>query len=249
MTSQPVQTPDPVDGGSAHDPVGRVGREIIRQVDLDRLAALIERRASAALLEELAGIAQAPETADPHGSGRRGGIVGRLLGRDLAAQARAREAHDHIRIRLQLADRRAADVRAHIAELDEAIAHVLRQRVRLAEITDRGRAALEAFALSASRPDAMERRLEHLAVLVSSWDVAIAHMRLVRQYGDLLLARYAHVRDAVVPQWRRQAEAALAVERRDPAPAGEPLREALASLLQSTSPEPAVFPTASDVRV
>lgn len=249
MPSQPIQIADAVPGGIEHDLVGRVGREVIQQVDLDRLAALIERRASAALLEELAAIVQALDVADPRIAARRGGIVGRLLGRDLTAQARAREAHEHVRIRLQLADRRAYEVGAHINELDEAIAHVVRQRARLAEIAERGRDALDAFALSPSRPDAMERRLDHLTVLISSWDVAVAHMRFVRQYGDLLLARYAHVRDVVVPQWRRQAEAGLAFETTDEPSAAEPLRDALASLLQATSPEPAVFPSARDLRL
>ena len=90
----------------------------------------------------------------------------------------------------------------------------------------------------------MARRLDHLAVLLSSWDIAIAHMRLVRQYGELLLARYAHVRDVVVPQWRRLVESPQAVD-----DANDPLRDALANLLQATAPEPAVFPRAEDARV
>lgn len=253
MTSHPLQAADDrtatVDA-IEFDPVGRVGREIIRQVDPDRIAALIERRASSALLDELAGIVTALETADPRVSGRRAGIVGRLLGRDLAAQARARQAHEHVRIRLALAERRAQDVAAHIRELDEAVAHVRRQRARLAEIADRGREALDAFALGdAPRPDAMARRLDHLAVLVSSWDVAAAHMRVVREYGELLLARYAHVRDVVVPQWRRHAEAILHPAAASDESPPDPLRAALASLLQATAPEPAVFPRAEDVRV
>jgi hypothetical protein len=224
-----------------------VGREIIRQVDLDRLAALIERRASAILLEELANILQALELADPRSSSRRAGIVGRLLGRDLAVQARARQAHDHVRLRLELAARRAHDVRLHIAELDEAIAHIRRQRTRLAEIADRGRDAIGALSVgAATHPDAMARRLDHLAVLISSWDVAVAHLRLVRQYGDLLLTRFNHVCDVVVPQWREQVEGAIASAEDETA---EPLREALSSLLQSTSPEPAVFPSLGDLRV
>jgi hypothetical protein len=237
----------PIAGAEA-DPVGRIDREIIGQVDLDRATALIERRSTSALLEELAGIVQALEVAQSRNAARRAGIVGRLLGRDMPAQARARQAHEHIRIRLHLAERRAQEVVAHLVELDEAIDHVMRQRMRLAQIADRGRDARGTFALEpCAAPDAMERRLGHLAMLVSSWDVALAHMRLVRQYGELLLARYAHVRDVVVPQWRRDAEAALRID--DGAPTDAPLRDALASLLQSTSPVPAVFPTAQDVRV
>lgn len=230
------------------DPIGRVGREIIHQVDPDRIAALLERRAATALLDELAGIVEALGTTEPRAGGRRASIVGRLLGRDLAVQARAREAHDHVRIRLQLAERRAQDVIGHMRDIDEAVAHVQRQRARLAEIAERGRVARDAFELGeAARPDAMARRLDHIAVLISAWDVAMAHLRLVRQYGELLLARYAHVRDVVVPQWRQRVEAAP-LSAPDDAPA-EPLREALASLLQATAPEPAVFPTAQDARV
>jgi hypothetical protein len=73
-------------------------------------------------------------------------------------------------------------------------------------------------------------------------------MRLVRQYGELLLARYAHVRDVVVPQWRHAVEAALAADADDAMPDAS-LRDALASMLQSTAPGPAVLPTARDVRV
>ncbi|WP_133477646.1 hypothetical protein [Cognatilysobacter segetis] len=245
--SQPFETPARLD--LPDEPVGRIDREIIGQVDLDRATALIERRSTSALLEELAGIVQALEVAQARNAARRAGIVGRLLGRDMPAQARARQAHEHIRIRLQLAERRARDVAEHLRELDEAIAHVMRQRMRLSDIAERGREALGAFALEGGLPaDAMARRLGHLAMLVSSWDVAVAHMRLVRQYGDLLLARYAHVRDVVVPQWRRECEAAVSPEdegmRIDAS-----LRDALASMLQSTAPGPAVFPTAQDVRV
>ena len=235
---------------AAADPGGRVGRGIIWQVAHDPPTALIERRSTSALLEELAGIVQALEVAQSRTVARRSGIVGRLLGRDLPAQARARQAHEHIRIRLQLAERRSQDVAAHIRELDEAIEHVVRQRMRLSQIAERGRDARGAFALEAgARPDAMERRLGHLAMLVSSWDVAVAHMRLVRQYGDLLLARYAHVRDVVVPQWKREAEAAMTPDADETAVPDAPLRDALASLLQSTTPGTAVFPTERDLRV
>ena len=246
--SQLLEAPASLD--TEDEPVGRIDREIIGQVDLDRTTALIERRSTSALLEELAGIVQALELAQTRATSRRAGIVGRLLGRDMPAQARARQAHDHIRIRLQLAERRAQDVVEHLRELDDAIAHVVRQRMRLSDIAERGREAHDAFALDAGAlPDAMARRLGHLAMLVSTWDVAIAHMRLVRQYGDLLLARYAHVRDVVVPQWRRECEAALSPDAVDGTLADAPLRDALASMLQSTAPGPAVFPTARDVRV
>ncbi|HZX79742.1 MAG TPA: hypothetical protein VFE72_02160, partial [Lysobacter sp.] len=128
---------------------------------------------------------------------------------------------------------------------DAAVLHIGRQRARLAEIAERGRGALDAFAMAGPpRADAMGRRLDHLAVLISSWDVAAAHMRLVRQYGELLLARYAHVRDIVLPPWR---SATTATDTHDGA--AEPLREALASLLQAMAPEPAVFPGAQDLRV
>ena len=228
------------------DPIGRIGREIIHQVDTDRISALLERRASSALLEELGGIVEALETGDPRGGGRRSGIVSRLLGRDLAGQARARQAHDHVFIRLERAERRAQDVAAHMRDLDEAVVHVERQRARLGEIADRGRGAFDAFHLSApARPDAMARRLDHIAVLLSAWDVSMAHMRLVRQYGELLLARYAYVRDVIVPQWQRRVEG----EDMPIDAANDPLREALASLLQATAPEPAVFPRGEDARV
>jgi len=248
VSSQLSVAPAPAPGGNEADPVGRVDREIIGQVDLDHASALIERRSASALLDELAGIVQALEVAG--GASRRPAIVGRLLGRDLPAQARARQAHEHIRIRLQLAERRAQDVVAHLHEIDDAIAHIVRHRTRLSENAARGRDAIGAFALAAGgAPDAMERRLGHLATLVSAWDVAVAHMRLVRQYGELLLARYAHVRDVVVPQWRRDAEAAMAPSEGDAMPPDASLRDALAMLLQSTAPGPAVFPTARDVRV
>ncbi|TZF88277.1 hypothetical protein [Cognatilysobacter lacus] len=248
MPSQLLEAPIPP--RSEADPVGRIDREIIGMVDLDRASALIERRSTSALLDELAGIVQALEVAGTRNAGRRAGIVGRLLGRDLPAQARARQAHEHIRIRLQLAERRAQDVVAHVHELDEAIGHVVRQRARLWETAERGRDALGAFALDAcARPDAMERRLDHLTMLVGSWDVVVAHMRLVRQYDDLLLARYAYVRDVVVPQWRRESEAAMAPETADGMIPDEPLRGALELLLQATSPVPAVFPNGHDLRV
>ncbi|HZX81261.1 MAG TPA: hypothetical protein VFE72_09955, partial [Lysobacter sp.] len=63
MTSPLRHAPTSAPEDDDADPVGRVGREIIRGVDLDRVAALIERRSAAALLDELAGIAQALELA------------------------------------------------------------------------------------------------------------------------------------------------------------------------------------------
>lgn len=251
MTSQLLQVPPPGNEGGDGDPVGRIDREIIREVDLDRVSALIERRSASGLLEELAGIVQALEFAASRASPLRAGIVGRLLGRDLAQQARARQAYEHIRIRLHLAERRAVEVEAHGRELAEAVAHIGRQRARLAEIAERGRGAMDAFAVGAAprQADAMARRLDHLTLLISSWDIAAAHMRLVRQYGELLLARYAHVRDVVVPQWRRAVEIALTQDEDGDTQAAELLREALESLLQATAPEPAVFPSGKDLRV
>lgn len=249
MTPDPIQWPDPPVGDLVEgevDAVGRVGREIIRQVDLDRLAALIERRPASALLDELAGILRAFDASGPRLIAQRSGIVGRLLGRDLAAQARAREAYEQVRLRLELAERCAAEVVVHAGELDDAIAHVERQRARLSEIAARGRSALHAFDLHAiERPDAMERRLGHLAVTLSAWDVAVAHLRLVRQYAGLLLARYAHVRDVVAPRWRREMESAS----RGGAQGEDLLRDALASMLQATAPDAAVRPAARDLRI
>ncbi|QNH21875.1 hypothetical protein HEP73_02806 [Xanthomonas sp. GW] len=170
--------------------------------------ALAQRDATAdggaALVRELEHIQQALQARDPQRIRRASGVLGRLLGRDLEAQAEAETLSSQMGVVLLRADQQAAG---------------LQQRLdghgALAAAADAGVAALERWIAAVPVPadgtqlaEAWSRRLDHLQRVAVAWRLEAAQWRLLQQQGNELLQRYRHIREVLLPAWR-QAESAL----------------------------------------
>ncbi|MBD7921519.1 hypothetical protein H9658_06125 [Xanthomonas sp. Sa3BUA13] len=158
----------------------------------------------AALVRELEHIQQALQARDPHRIRRASGVLGRLLGRDLEAQAEAETLSSQLGVVLLRADQQALGLQQR---LDDHGA--------MAAAADAGVAALERWIAAAPVPvsgtqltEAWSRRLDHLQRVAAAWQLEAAQWRLLQQQGNELLQRYRHIREVLLPAWR-QAESAV----------------------------------------
>ncbi|NYF18785.1 fused signal recognition particle receptor [Xanthomonas sp. JAI131] len=158
----------------------------------------------AALVRELEHIQQALQARDPHRIRRASGVLGRLLGRDLEAQAEAETLSSQMGVVLLRADQQALGLQQR---LDDHGA--------MAAAADAGVAALERWIAAAPVPasgtqltEAWSRRLDHLQRVAAAWRLEAAQWRLLQQQGNELLQRYRHIREVLLPAWR-QAESAV----------------------------------------
>ncbi|WP_242112921.1 hypothetical protein [Luteimonas aquatica] len=186
-----------------------LGAALLAEVDLDAVAARLSRLPTAALLDALEGVVATLDNADPARRRKRAGVLGRLLGRDLVAQAQPDPVEN--RIRLQLAGAQALAV--ELAEGSDALAalsaHLQRQTARLDELLAGERLA-DTEADAAHRTVARQRRLEHLDAIAASWRATVAQIAVVRDHAALLLDRHAQVRDLLTTLWRQRAAATAA---------------------------------------
>ncbi|MBB4126186.1 fused signal recognition particle receptor [Xanthomonas translucens] len=158
----------------------------------------------AALVHELERIQQALQARDPQRIRRASGVLGRLLGRDLEAQAEAETLSAQLGVVLLRADQHALGVQQR-----------LDGHGALAAAAEAGVAALERWIAAVLAPaggaplaDAWSWRLQHLQRLAAAWRLEAAQWRLLQQQGNDLLQRYRHIREVLLPAWR-QAESAM----------------------------------------
>ncbi|MBF6024475.1 hypothetical protein [Lysobacter niastensis] len=175
-----------------------LGAELVAQVDLDAIGAHLANLPTAALLSELEGIAIAIDNADPARRRRRAGFFGRLLGRDLVAQAQPDPADTRVRLHLSSAQALAERLAAKAAEL-EPLAAWLREQ------SDRLRAVIDSTSADADSEPTLARRRVHLGAIAATWDTTVRQVELMHQHVRHLLMRHAQVRDLLVPAWRQQA--------------------------------------------
>jgi len=158
-------------------------------VDLDAIGARLARLPTAPLLAQLDAILAVIDSSIPERQRRRSGFFGRLLARDLVAQARADDVDTRVRLHLGTAHDLAQRVSDDTASL-ETLAPWLRAQAQ----------ALRLRADDASNPHDPQRR----AGIAATWDTTAAHVDLVRAHAAQLLRRHAQVRDVLVPAWRQQ---------------------------------------------
>jgi len=158
-------------------------------VDLDAINARLSRLPTTALLSELDAILAAIDSSDPSRQRRRSGFFGRLLARDLVAQAQSGDADTRVRLHLTAAHDIAAQLADQAAQLEPVASRLREQAARLRSHAD-----------DAVRPDDPH----HRAAVAATWDTAAAHVELVRGHAAQLLRRHAQVRDVLVPAWRQQ---------------------------------------------
>lgn len=145
--------------------------------------------------------------------GRGVGLIGRLMGRDVLAEADDAGLRQRVGVLLLDADRaassladRAAVQAALQADLDDALAalamRVAQARDGLAADPAAGTASLPGTEAPRAR---FERRLQQLDTVHHAWAVARAQLAHLHDQNLALLARHRRIRDVLLPAWRQQA--------------------------------------------
>lgn len=195
----------PATGGP--DGVRGLGADLLAAVDLDMITARLLQLPTAALLAELEAVVATVDHTDTRRSRRRTGWWGRLLGRDLVAQAQPDPVGSRIRLRLSAAQTQADALVVQTAAL-APVANELQQKIADLEALLAGARTTDV----AEHADAWRRRLTHLELIATSWRSTVAQIALARSYATQLLDRHAQVRDvfAALRRERTAAQAATA---------------------------------------
>lgn len=204
-----MSTSDPLHATSAQPPAsgGRdavrgLGADILAAVDVETITARLLQLPTATLLAELEAVVATVDHTDPERSRRRTGWWGRLLGRDLVAQAQPDPVGSRVRLHLAAAQTQADALATHTAAL-EPVANGLQQHTAdLEALIARERTTNAATATD--HADALQRRLAHLGLIASSWRITLAQIALVRNYAAQLLDRHAQVRDVFASLWHER---------------------------------------------
>lgn len=167
--------------------------------------------AAARLVAEMNNIREAMSAADARHIRRSVGLLGRLLGRDVEAQARAEQLATQLDVCLLRAD---ACLEALQQELGEHLLQATRVQMAVAAIDD------WAVAGEAVRPPdepmaqaALQRRLQHLRGLARLRDSEAGQLRLLHAQGVELVERYLRIRDVLLPLWRQRSLAGRAADK------------------------------------
>ena len=177
-----------------------------------RLADALDHAPAAALVARLDDLRRALQADDPRAARRGTGLIGRLLGRDVQAEADGRRLRDQIGALLAAADRDAEGLRSRTL-VQQALLHELgRAAARIGDSVDRARRWLDAHphAGAAQGPvaaprDRLRQRLDQLATVQSAWSIGAAQLTLLRDQSLDLLARYRRIHDVLLPAWRQHA--------------------------------------------
>ena len=186
------------------------GAELVAAVDLDAVATQLAQLPGAALLADLEAIVAAIDSIDPVRRRRRAGFWGRLLGRDLVAQAQPDPVQARIRLGLAAAQGHADELQQRSTALEQLSLRIQQQITRLDERVASERNTLTAISIEDPRLALRYRRLDHLAAIATSWRSTIAQIALVRAHAEQLLARHAQVRDLLASLWQAQTSAQAA---------------------------------------
>lgn len=177
-----------------------------------RLSAALHPDAAAALVAHLEQLRRAIRAGDRPTVRRGTGLVGRLWGRDVLAEADAARLREQIGVLLLRTGEAASALTRRVAEL-EGVAHALGQAIaRIDERIVQARAWLDSHpqgdriqAPASSPRERLEQRLGQLAAVRDAWSLGARQTALVREQLLGLLARQQRIRDVLVPTWRQQA--------------------------------------------
>ncbi len=203
----PPQPPLQADDALA---VASYGAELLAAVE-QLLANAATGTAAARLVAEMNNIREAMSAADARHIRRSVGLLGRLLGRDVEAQARAEQLATQLDVCLLRAD---ACVQALLQELEQNLQQMARMQMAVAAIEDWA-AAGEAIPapVDTLAQAALQRRLQHLRGLAQLRYTEAGQLRLLHAQGVELIERYQRIRDVLLPLWRQQDLAARAADK------------------------------------
>ncbi|MCD9029852.1 hypothetical protein LDO26_16805 [Luteimonas sp. BDR2-5] len=178
--------------------------------------AALDASPAAVLVQRLGALHLAMRADDARGLRRKVGLIGRLLGRDVALQADADALAARIGVLLRDVDRAADALATHAAAQQACIDAVEAGCARLAQVEAEGQARLDAMPAAADTlpGDAaaqLARRLDHLRTVLTTHALTARQLALLRAQSTALLARHRNIRDVLVPAWRQRALGAGAV--------------------------------------
>ncbi|HST46058.1 MAG TPA: hypothetical protein VLK29_12650 [Luteimonas sp.] len=188
------------------------------RVDPDVLLATLAALPTAALFAELDAIVQAMDTGDPRRRARRAGWLGRLLGRDLVAEATASGAASRIGVHLARAAEAAEDLHARLPGCAMAVAALATQAraLRAADAPAPARPMGDPAGPPApgDRGDAGRSTADHRARAIADGTLlAAVQADAMLVHARTLLDRHRQLRDELLPLWQRN-QAALAIDAR-----------------------------------
>lgn len=196
----------------------RYGQDVLDEGLEARINAALDAGAATGLVARLDELRRALQAHRPHSARRGVGLLGRLMGRDVLAEAEAAELRARMGTLIAAADRHAAALEARavlhqglqdetaaaIAALAAVIARARDWLVAQAD-ADAGRDGPAAGAGTAAARAGLERRLGQLASVQATRDISLRQLALLHAQDLELLARYRRIRDVLLPAWRQQA--------------------------------------------
>lgn len=163
-----------------------------------------EEGGAAALIEALARIALALQSADPARLRRQTGWWGRLLGRDVERQLDADALQPRLGVLLVQADDSAGRLQAHAAQREATIAAGEQAALMLEQWIDAGAAQLSCLPAGDAQA-VFARRLDHLRRLAALQRNETAQWRLLQAQDDALLVRFRRITEVLLPAWKQAA--------------------------------------------
>jgi len=213
-----TDAPPPVDLDDALAVVG-YGTDALDEALDARLADALDHASAAALVARLDELRRALQADRPHALRRGSGLVARLTGRDVEAEAEAERLRGRLGVLLAEADRSATELKARTV-LQQGLLEETREAIaRIAAAIDTARAWLQAHPdagtvapeMAAAAPrERLERRLDQLATVQAAWSIGARQIALLRDQNLDLLARHQRIRDVLLPAWRQVALAEAA---------------------------------------
>ncbi|WP_312237736.1 hypothetical protein [Stenotrophomonas sp.] len=170
-----------------------------------------EDGSAAGLIEALARIVLALQSAEPAQLRRQAGWWGRLLGRDVERQRDADALQPQLGVLLVQAEDRARALQARAVQRQTAMAAADQATLALERWIEVG--SLQLPRLSATDQHAVfAQRLDHLRRLAALQRSEAAQWQLLQAQDDALLARFRRIADVLLPAWK---QAALARQAQD----------------------------------
>jgi hypothetical protein len=177
-----------------------------------RLSAALHPDAAASLVAQLDQLRRAIQGDAARAARRGAGLLGRLWGRDVRAEADAAQLREQVGVLLLRAGDAAGSLARNAAELD-AVTDALRHAIERIDLRiGQARDWLDANPQDGlargpvvSPRERLEQRLAQLATVRQAWSLGLTQASLVREQLLGLLARHQRIRDVLVPTWRQHA--------------------------------------------
>lgn len=187
--------------------VARYGSELLQAIEHAAVGAF-DPEGAAALVTELDDIHQALLAMEPAVLRRQAGLLGRLLGRDVEAQARAEALFQRLDTGLLRADAAAVRLQHEVVQRGTAAAQLRQAALAILQWAGAAEPLWQRLSADAGAPQpvamALRRRLDHLHRLAALRTMEAGQLQLLQAQAIELLERYQRVREVLIPAWQQQ---------------------------------------------